>query len=209
MKTLLLTILIAFSSFFGSHPQQKFKRYGIKSGIIEYELSGAQSGKETVYFDDWGYREAKYTEAEFSFSGFTQKNNSITIMEGKMIYSIDLSTNTGTKVENTMFDGLEDEDLEKMGEKMMKEMGGEKTGTEEVMNKECDVWEIKHMGSKTWVWKSIPLKTEVNMGMQMNIVATSITEGDVPAEKFEIPEGITFQDAGNLDDIMKKLKEGG
>jgi len=206
MKVLLLSILIVSSSFFTIHPEQEFKRYGIKSGIIEFELSGAQSGKETVYFDDWGYREAKYTEAELNIGGFTQKNSSITIMEGKMIYSIDLATNTGTKVENTMFDGLEDQDMEEIGEKMMKEMGGEKIGTEQVLDRECDVWEIKHMGSKTWVWKSIPLKTELNMGMQMNIVATSITEGNVPAEKFKIPEGITFQDVGNLDDIMKKLK---
>lgn len=206
MKVLLVSILFASSSLFNGSADQEFKRYGIKSGVIEYELTGAQSGKEVVYFDDWGFREAKYTETELSFGGFSQKINSLTIMEGNMIYNIDLSTNTGTKIENSMFEGLEGEDMEQIGEKMMEQMGGEKTGTETVLGKECDLWEIKQMGSKTWVWKSIPLKTEVNMGMQMNIVATSISEESVSAEKFKIPEGVTFTDAGNLEDIMKKLK---
>ncbi len=208
MKTLLLTNLFLLFSFFSGNPEQEFKRYGIKSGIIEYELSGAQSGKETVYFDDWGYREAKYSETELSFGGFSQKTKTITILEGKMIYSIDLATNTGTKMENPMFAGFEGDDMQQMGEQMMKQLGGEKTGTETILDKTCDVWEIKQMGSKTSVWKSIPLKTEVNMGMQMSITAVSIEEVDVPQEKLKIPEGITFKEGADLSEMMKKLKGG-
>ncbi len=193
MKTLLVTHLFLLFSFFTNDPYQEFKRYGIKSGIIEYELSGAQSGKETIYFDDWGYREAKYTEAELSFGGFSQKTNTLTILEGKMIYTIDLSTNTGTKMENPLFAGLKDEDLQEMGKQMMEQMGGEKTGTETFLDRTCEVWEIKQMGTKTYVWESIALKTEVNMGMQMNITAVSMKEGEVPQEKLKIPEGVAFQ----------------
>lgn len=206
--THLLTALVLFFSFLTTNPDQEFRRYGVKSGIIEYELSGAQSGKEIIYFDDWGYREAKYSETELSFGGFSQKTNTLTILEGKMIYSIDLTTNTGTKMENPMFAGLNDDDPQKMGEQMMKQMGGEKTGTSTILDKTCDVWEIKQMGSKTYVWNSIPLKTEVNMGMQINITAVSFEEGDVPQDKLKIPEGITFQAIGDPSEMIKKLKGG-
>ncbi len=208
MKTLLLTNLFLLFSFFNSSPDQEFKRYGVKSGIIEYELSGAQSGKETIYFDDWGYREAKYSETELSFGGFSQKTSTLTILEGKMIYSIDLATNTGTKMENPMFAELKDDELIEMGEQMMKQMGGEKTGTATLLDKTCDVWEIKQMGTKTYVWNSIPLKTEVNMGMQMNITAVSFAEGEVPQDKLKIPEGVTFSEGADLSEMMKKLKGG-
>ncbi len=206
MKELLSAALLLSFSFVVT--AQEFKRYGIKSGVIEYEVSGAQSGTETIYFDDWGYREAKYTETELSFGGFSQMTKTLTILEGKTIYTIDLSTNTGTKMENPLFQNVSDEDLQEIGERMMKQMGGEKTGTEDVLGRTCDVWEIKQMRGKTWIWNSIPLKTEVNMGMQMNSAAVSIKEGEVQQDKLKVPEGITFQEGGNLSEMMKKLKGG-
>lgn len=43
---------------------QEVHRYKIRSGIVEYKLSGVQTGSETIYFDRWGMREAKYSQAE-------------------------------------------------------------------------------------------------------------------------------------------------
>ena len=40
------------------------KKYNIKSGIIEYEMKGVQTGTQTLYFDDWGKKEATYSEQE-------------------------------------------------------------------------------------------------------------------------------------------------
>ena len=36
------------------------KRYGIKSGVIEYIITGSQEGTKTLYFDSWGMRQAEY-----------------------------------------------------------------------------------------------------------------------------------------------------
>lgn len=209
----IVTLLFAFLSFsFSANPAQDFKRYGVKSGIIEYELTGAQSGKEIIYFDDYGSREAKFTETEMSFGGFSQKVNTLNIIEGKMIYTIDLATNTGTKAENPIFNQFDpngEKSMMEIGEQMMRQMGGQMIGQETVLGKTCDLWEVRQLQSKTWIWEGIPLKMDINMGMQMNSVATSIKEGPVPQEKLEIPSGITFQDLGDMSDLMNKMKKGG
>ncbi len=78
------------------------KRYQVESGIVEYEMSGMQKGTETVYFDRWGWREAKYTNTELSIAGLSRKETKLSIMDGDWIYNIDLESRTGTKIKNTV-----------------------------------------------------------------------------------------------------------
>jgi len=184
------------------------KRYQIKSGVVEYTLSGTRKGTETIYFDNWGMREAKFTKAEMSMMGFTQKQNTLTLLDGETTYNIDLDTKTGTKMETPMLKELaaNNKDLTEAGEKMMKSMGGVKIGTEVVLGKTCNVWEIRNMKSKTWVWKGVPLKTQVSMpSMEMTITATKFDEGAaIAADKFKIPSDVTITEGVD----MKKMLEG-
>ncbi|MBK7227824.1 MAG: hypothetical protein IPH97_02885 [Ignavibacteriales bacterium] len=50
------------------------KRYGVKSGVIEYVLSGSQEGTKTLYFDSWGMRQAEYTRSVFTIKGIYKTN---------------------------------------------------------------------------------------------------------------------------------------
>ncbi|MGD8305823.1 MAG: hypothetical protein PVF17_04140, partial [Ignavibacteria bacterium] len=34
------------------------KIFGVKSGIIEYQITGSQEGTRKLYFDDWGRKQA-------------------------------------------------------------------------------------------------------------------------------------------------------
>ena len=63
------------------------------------------------------------------------------------------------------------------------------------------------MGSKTWIWNWIPLKSEVNMsGMKVTYTATKIgTSFD--AAKLERPRNISYNDMGNVMDLLKKMKK--
>lgn len=184
------------------------KRYQIRSSVVEYTLSGAQKGTETIYFDNWGMREAKYTKAELSVAGFSQKQNTLTLLDGGYTYNIDLDKRTGTKMETPLLKELaaQSKDLTETGEKMMKSMGGEKIGTEVILGKTCDVWEIKNMRSKVWVWKGVTLKTQVTMpNMEMTIMATKIDEGaSIAPDKFAIPTDVKISEAED----MKKMLEG-
>ncbi len=176
---------------------EAYKRYLVESAIIEYELSGKQSGTETLYFDQWGWREGKYTNSEFSVANFTQKSSTLTLLQGKWIYNINLETKTGTKMENPMHQAFTETDPGEMGRTMLKKMGGKKIGEEAVLGKMCEVWEVKSMNTKSWVWKNINLKTETNMmGMTMNITAINIQENvTIPEDKLSIPADAQINDS--------------
>ena len=177
-----------------------FKRYKIESGIVEYNLSGSQTGTETIYFDRWGLREAKYTMSETNMMGMTQRRKTLTLFDGAWVYSIDFDNRTGTKTENPLFKSLSDtsasKDLSKLGEKMLKGMGGRRIGSEKILDKTCDVWEVEEMPFISWVWNGIALRTEVSMmGMDSNIIATKIEEGvKISEDKFEIPQDVVISE---------------
>ena len=87
-----------------------------------------------------------------------------------MQYRVNLDDNTATKMENTMLKGFEGQDLTEMGEKMLKQMGGKKIGSEKFLGRPTEIWEIKQMGTKSWIWKGVPLKSELNMmGMKISM----------------------------------------
>jgi hypothetical protein len=226
-KTYFILFLFAISAACGSNEENKsapettqtpesnspkFKRYNIEKGIVEYELSGSRTGKEILYFDNWGMREATFTNAEISISGFSIKENKITILDGEWTYNIDLDKKTGSKIKTPLLEELikaaGDKDLGEFGEEMLKKMGGKKIGKDEVLGKTCDIWEIQNLNTRSWVWNWITLKTEAKlMGVSVIITATKISPNvSVPEEKFKIPAGITITEGVDPGSILNKLK---
>lgn len=170
-------------------------KYHIKSGIIEYEISGASKGKEVVYFDDYGIKEAKYSNQEIDMMGIKQKTNQIVISDSKDIYTLDVEKKTGSKMKNPFLGSMpEDKNLEELGKEIMTNMGGKVIGSETLLGKTCEIWEVSQLSAKIWVWNTVPLKTEVNM-MGMKITSTAIKfepNANVPKEKFVVPDGYTI-----------------
>ncbi|MEK7730201.1 MAG: hypothetical protein AAB354_17465 [candidate division KSB1 bacterium] len=175
-----------------AQPPAGIKRYQIASAIVEYTLSGIQNGTETLYFTDYGMREAKYTRTELKVGTFTQKTNRVTILDGATTYTIDLDAKTGTKVETPLYKNLEGKDATEVGEKMLRDMGGQKIGAESFLGKMCDVWEIKSLGSKTWLWSGIPLKTETKFAGTQNFVSATKLEpnAQIPPDKLALPADV-------------------
>ena len=102
---------------------------------------------------------------------------------------------------------FEGQDLDDVGEKMMKQMGGEKIGTEEYLGKPCDVWVMKSMGTKIWIWQGtrVTLKTDTDMGMKMSVAATEISES-FDLKKLDRPRDIDYKDMGDIMDMLKSRK---
>ena len=229
LHLLLATLLFAFSACRGSgdastgaganasaQPAAKaagYKRYGIESGVVEYAVSGAQKGTETLYFDRWGQREATYTDTEISFAGISQKQNTLNLLEGELIYNLNLSTRTGTKTVNPVFkkilDRSPDKNLADLGLRMLEEMGGVKIGTEQVAGKLCDVWEVKNLNSKSWLWKAVTLKVQVKMaGMEVTKTAARFEEGvAIPNDKFAIPADVKISEGQDVQKALERLKK--
>jgi len=210
---LIIIYLLAIATFSVAQTHD-FKRYSIKSAIVEYKLSGNQTGTAITYFDNYGMEEATYELSVFDLFGERQETETVNYLQGYWQYNLDLKTNTGTKTKNTILESLvesSDGNLEQVGLEIFKSMGGKKVGTEEILGKPCDVWELASMGTKVWVWKNIPLKSETEMmGMEIIRSATSLQENiDIPLGKMEIPTGIEFKEIeiNNLDKMMQGIEE--
>lgn len=191
MRVLSVIISFLFMSVF-IFAQSNQIRYHIKSGIIEYDVSGASTGTETVYFDDYGIKEAKYSNQEINMMGIQQKTNQIIISNSEYIFTLNVDTKTGTKMKNPLPGFLpDDKNLEELGKEIMTNMGGKIVGSETLLGKTCDIWEVEQLSAKIWVWNTIPLKTEVNMmGMNITSVAKKFEpNANIPGEKFKVPDG--------------------
>jgi len=158
------------------------------------------AGTEIMVFDNYGLLEVKNTKIVLDMMGVKQETDTKVIMDGIWIYSIDNKTNTAAKMENPLFSVLpKNTDLEKIGDELIQKMG-KKIGKETINGKDCEIWEVEQMMSKIWVWKSIPIKSEIKtMGMNITKIATSIEVNiAILEEKFNLPKEI---DAKNLKKI--------
>ena len=188
------------------------KRYGIKSGVIEYIITGSQEGTKTLYFDNWGMKQAEYTRSILSVGGFTKALNLVNIIDGEFQYMINIDQNSGTKTRNPILKSIEalkdQKGFNEFGEQMLLSMGATKIGSEDFLGKDCDVYEMKNTGTKLWVWEWLTLKSETQShGININVTATRINEGgSVPDSKFKIPEKVVLNEV-DLDNIENEMRE--
>ncbi len=212
----IISVIVVFSVVtVNSFAQNNAIMYKAKSGIIEYKLSGKTTGTETLYFDNHGKREALHRKTSTKMFGMTTTENILTITLDSIIYNINLEEKTGTRVvmpfDPKNMDEEEWKEWEEWGKQMMDDMGFEKTGEGEILGKKCDIWE--GMGSKTWIWQNLPLKTEVNLMGKWLTEATKIDlNTKVSSAKFKVPDGIKitnedfyFGNEGEEEDIDIKL----
>jgi len=186
------------------------RRYGVESGMVKYELSGSQTGTKTIYWDNWGMREATYKESSITAAGVTIDSNEVSVMDGEWIYNFDPEEKTGTKITNSLLQSIAsntgNDDLGEVGLQILEATGAKKTGTENVAGKTCDVYTVASLGTETCVWNAVTLKTNSELaGISISEVATEVSTGSVPADVFEIPSDISFTDVGDIGNLLKDL----
>ena len=91
-----LVTLLYFSSL-NAHATS-IKRYTVKSAIVEYEISGSQTGSETLYFKNFGEKEARYSQMNIKMFGFNSETENLTIIDSDWLYTINLKEKQGTKM---------------------------------------------------------------------------------------------------------------
>ncbi|MGB9702255.1 MAG: hypothetical protein ACPL1A_05945 [Candidatus Kapaibacteriota bacterium] len=213
---LFIFLLVCFSNAYSID----MKKYQVKSGIVEYSISGIQTGKQTLYFDNWGLLSAEYTQATTTFMGMTVPTNTLSLTTQEWTYNIDLDKKEGTKIANKeieeLMKSLQGKDLEEIGRKMLEKLNAKKIGNETFLGKNCEVWEIQKLSSKVWLYKYIPLKTISNIMGTITIEATKFEENvSIPADKLKVPSGIkiteqkfTDEEKQNMEEIMKMMQNG-
>ena len=169
------------------------KIYGIKSGIIEYEITGSQTGTKKLYFDDWGRKQAEYTNSTIKVGKYTKHSNLLKITTGDLQYIINLGKTTGTKRENPLIEKIielnNQTNYGEFGEQLLLISGGYETGGDIVADKKCKVYEFKKQNSKSWIWNWLMLKSETKRGsINITVVAKKIEENVFIADTVFIPQ---------------------
>ena len=180
-------------------------KYKMKSGVVTYQTeSPNMKNTSKLYFDDYGTKECREM-LSVEYNG--QKNETQTRMFHKdgAFYSLNMKQKTGMRDPDNAASqgGMTNMDIEKMLEMGKQDPNIEVTReTGEALGKTCDIVTIKDKAensqTKTWIYKGIPLKVEMQMeGQQTTVLASNLEENaDVPASMFEVPEGFTINDMG-------------
>jgi len=196
------------------------KRYEIKSGIVHYEplnLMGMGTTTETLYFDDYGRKEAVETITESNVMGIKTYEHRVQITDGTIVISCEIKKTVNGKDETSKVAQKGDisafQDMAKMMATTMdindlkKNMDYREEGTETIAGVTGKKYSIamNKVQPDTRIYgvmyKNIVMKSETGT---VSKKAERIEENAaVPASKFAIPEGYTVEEV-NLAEEMEK-----
>lgn len=213
MKTLvLLFLLMAISFLTFSQNRYDFKSMKIvyKSESIVMNGISKSSGSKTVWIDDFGAKETQESILSSTVSvmgeSITEQQHTLSIVNGKMAYSIDMIAKTGMQgdisqmqalamvMSPTTVAGMEKYQGKDGLKQFVIDNGGIWHGEEHFLNKKCEVYTL--MNVKVWMYKGIVLKSESDFGGNIHKEeATSLEENVlIEAKKFQVPLGIKMSD---------------
>lgn len=168
--------------------------YEVKSGIVtmEMEMMGQKIVQE-IYFDDYGLKQAM----KLDFQG--RKVRAVEV-DGENVM-IDDESKTATKMPAMGMGTNERINFLDKSEKNIKKNKIKELGTEMVAGKECTKYSVAifMMGQvvkqHVWVYKGITLKSSIStdFGEIVQEATKLVEEVEIPAETFEMPEGIKVQ----------------
>ncbi len=188
LRAILLVSMIMGSLWAG------VKRYDVRSGIVEYAISGSGSimgiantikGHSKTLFDDYGNIELQEEWSTSTTMGHTTKSHRLTKFVGGSVYSVDFARKKIVKMDPAALQGKKD--LQQVGKGMLRKMDGKVIGRGKVLGYDCEIWSY-NMG-KIWLYKGVPLKIESHvMGIVHHQIATKAKFGvSIPKSAFKLP----------------------
>jgi hypothetical protein len=201
------------------------KRYEIKSGIVHYEpqnLMGMGTTTQTLYFDDYGRKEAVETVTESSVMGIRTYEHTMQITDGQTGISYEIKKTVNGKDETSKVATKSDlQAFQEMAQTMArsldvnelkKNMDYREEGTETIAGVTGQKYSVamnrEQPNARVYgvMYKNIVLKSEMG---SISTKAASIEENvAVPASKFEIPAGYTVQEVNVAEEMEKAASMG-
>lgn len=201
-KLIILVLPVLF--ILAGQSEAASRRYEIKSGYVKYENS---NGTDELFWDNYGEKEARYSETTINVMGMTNTSQSIDIIDGEWSYNYDPATNIATRYNQVelmqKMTGSQSRAPRDFSDEMLESLGGVKVGTETILNKNTDVYQLQNLGNfKVWVYKGVSLKSEGSMmGMTFTSQAVELEENvEIEEAKLVLPEGAEIVE-GDLEEI--------
>ena len=165
-----------------------------QQGVVIYEISGDANGTAELTFSQNGWRQIMKSDYTYKQYGVEAQSGKTEIRNGDFLYEV---KNGGSKGKSTKDKSLSDllgyKEPQASWDALYTSQSGTKTGTENILNYECDVWTFeKGITNKIWSYKGLILKSEKMVGkLKVTSTATSFEEKDNIDESFAI-EGVTW-----------------
>ena len=198
MKVISAIMVSLFFSINSFSQEEHYKVFPFKMAIIEYQQEGNAKGTHTKYIEDYGYRQADFTETETTIFGFTNKDVSGTILIGPKVYAINYKTESASVGVNPVYESYANSDgadYDKIGRSAMANLGFSNTSnTEEIAGKKCEIW--KGSLGRIWVWKNLALKSETTV-LGLSIIETAVSikmNTNIDSKIFEVPKGFEVEE---------------
>jgi len=183
------------------------RRYPFRSAVIELKYSGSASGKQMIYIDDYGVKETTVDSLSMKLMGMELPNAKMQIRKGDSLYQIDFVRGMATRGVSHLSAG-DEKAMSSMGEEMAKGMGMKKDSAEEtVAGQRCTVWSSEQLGTKSWLWNNITLKSESKIGDDRILLdAVSVRlDVPVPAGEFDAPGRIHYTTQEEIEGMLKSM----
>jgi len=188
------------------------KRYPFRSAIIELHYGGSASGKQMIYIDDFGRKEATIDSLSMRMMDMEMPNYKMQIRRGDSLFEVDFVRGMASKGLNPM-SPAEERSMAASGDSLAAGMGMKKSAAAEIVaGQPCTVWTSEQMGTTAWLWNNITLKSRATVGddtILLEAVSVSLNT-PVPAEHFDPPGGIhytTSEEMQTMFDNMDKKHE--
>ncbi len=176
-----------------------FKRYGIEKGALIFRIDGAVNGTEHIYFDHWGWREAKYTKTKTELGTFNEETDEVQYLEGERRYQYFPKTNKASYFDSrqimAMAEKYQTKDMVVVGNEMLKNMGAVPDGKAKVGEIECDVWVIERNRIRLYMWQGLTMAEESyvnNIPIGRRCLQVEV-EKDMPLERLLLPKGAVLE----------------
>lgn len=175
-------------------------RFDDKSGILITETDMMGMGKSTLKmsFDDYG----KKVMNEMTMSMMGKEMHTKSLIKDGYAYTW---TEPATMAMKVKIDNKSDEkniNYKDLSEELKKKMNMKEEGNETIDGKDCKVFSFsmeEGMKGKSWVWKGLPVQSEIEM--QGKKILTKFkeyqTNVSIPASTFDLPAGVDFKEMIN------------
>ena len=170
-------------------------RYSIKSGLIEYDISGRGSvkikGKKSFFFKNYGALSIEEEQSITTRSGSETKTHTMKKLDNLTTYNVTIFNKAITR--NTDYAAIpyfiSGKSMSGSKKLQLIKQGGKKIGTDTVLGYTCNVWRTQK-GRECLYKDQIPLWFEASiMGINKKIIAKNIVFNiNIPNKKFDLPK---------------------
>jgi len=214
-KMIFLFGFVTVLSMSGASADDTPKLHPLEAACVDYEMKGQfLNGTTTRCHRNYAYEQYEIQDTKAGIGNFTQSQKQHNITIGNTIYAIDLSTNTGTKTQNPMYDGLvaslEGQNAEDMADAFVAAMGFSPTGAAKtIADTDCDMYSAPQMGTVCLTDDGLMLEQSF-MGNTTTAVNVAVGDGGEEAnytlyQNVTINDGPDLSNGINLQDLMNQM----